>query len=191
MQPPSARKITWKGSGKWWSVGGWLDGWMVGKTGASREVLAKMTKQSCLSFSPSLFLAPPGVFHLHLIVFLRQPAQSTVRRPLRHPQQTLGWQTMRPSAPATPPLPACFGQIDVSQPTLEIAVGGQRAAGQKIEEARRRFQAKKPGVAALGYAKTLEPQEKRHLKKKESWNAKKQTRTGSGRASDFDAGSGD
>lgn len=75
---------------------------------------------------------------------------------------------MRPSAPATPPLPACFGQIDVSQPTLEIAVGGQRAAGQKIEEARRRFQAKKPGVAALGYAKTPEPQEKRHLKKKES-----------------------
>lgn len=75
---------------------------------------------------------------------------------------------MRPSAPATPPLPACFGQIDVSQPTLEIAVGGQRAAGQKIEEARRRFQAKKPGVAALGYAKTPEPQEKRHLKKKKA-----------------------
>jgi len=99
MQPPSARKITWKGVGNGGrrSVG-------CGKTGIGKQeagkaaVLAKMTKQSRLvSFSL------PQVSFIFILLYFWGRIPPLTRPLCHHPQQTLGWQTMRPSA-QTPPL---------------------------------------------------------------------------------------
>jgi len=144
-----------KGGGKWWSaVGGLWENWNR-KTGSGKS---GSPCQNDEAVSSRLFLAPPGVFHLHLIVFLRQNP-STHPPTVPPPTTDIRLTNNAAISPNSPPLPASFGQIDVSQPTLEIAVGGQRAAGQKKgkkQEARRRILAKKPGKAALGYAKTGE-----------------------------------